>query len=280
MVNILVPTDLSDLSKIAADYAIKIANKLDANVTLLHVLRVVSPVRFKLQKQLKALEKELISKTELDMIRVMKPVARHAKFSDPLRYHVAIGSPFEKAVKKEARKLRSGLIIMGTHGASGLKKVVLGSNTTSMIAISAIPVLAVPEDATFRGFRNIVYATDMRNLKKELKLLIPYAEIFGSCIHIIHVAASGKDVADIEEKMEQVIEKCGYDKIVNIVLADTDIDDAIAQYVSINKADLLAMFTHNPTFYEKLFDRSCTRRMAFHSRVPLLAFKGVMRSGF
>jgi hypothetical protein len=36
---------------------------------------------------------------------------------------------------------------------------------------------------------------------------------------------------------------------------------------------LLTMFTHNPTLYEKLFDKSKTREMAFHSRVPLLAFK-------
>lgn len=274
MVNILVPTDLSKLSRVAADFAIKIANKLDANVTLLHVLKVTAPLRNTLQKKLRTLEPDLVSKTEEEMVRAMQPLARYARFADPIRYRVAIGAQFSTTVKKESRKLRSGLIVMGTHGASGLKKLVLGSNTTSMIAASPIPVLAVPENAAFKGFRNIVYATDMRNLKKELKVIIPYAENFDSTIHIIHVAPSGKDVGIIEEKMEAVIEKCGYDKIVNIVLADASIDEAINHYVMINKADLLIMFTRNPTFYDKLFDRSCTRRMAFQSKVPLLAFKG------
>jgi nucleotide-binding universal stress UspA family protein len=274
MVNILVPTDLSDLSKVAADYAIKFANKLDTPVTLLHVVQVVAPVRVKLQKQLKALEHELISRSEQEMIRVMKPVTKNAKLSEPLHHHVVVGHPFDQTVVKESRKLRSGMIIMGTHGASGLKKVLIGSNTAAMIAASSIPVLVVPRDAAFKGFRNIVYATDMRNLKKELKILIPYAEIFGATIHVIHVASSGREVDPIEEKMAGIIDKCGYGEIVNIVLADTDVNDAIAQYASINKADLVAMFTHNPTFYEKLFDRSRTRKMAFHSKIPLLAFKG------
>jgi nucleotide-binding universal stress UspA family protein len=274
MVNILVPTDLSELSKVAADYAIKIANKLDGNVTLLNVVQVTSPVRTTLQKRLRTLKPDLVEKTKEEMVHAMKNVARHAHFADPIRYQIAVGPRFTHAVKKESRKLRSGLIVMGTHGASGLKKVMLGSNTTSMIAASTIPVLAVPKDASFKGFRNIVYATDMKNLKKELKKIIPYAERFGSTLHIIHVASSGKDAGVIEEKMEGIIEKCNYDKIVNIVLADRSIDDAINHYITINKADLLIMFTHNHTFYDKLLDRSYTRRMAFQSKVPLLAFKG------
>lgn len=274
MVNILVPTDLSELSKVAADYAIRIANRLNGNVTLLNVVQVASPVRNTLQRKMRSWQPDLIEKTKDDMVRTMKNVARHAQFTDPIRYHVTVGPRFSYEVKKESRKLRSGLIVMGTHGASGLKKVMLGSNTTSMITASAIPVLAVPVDASFKGFRNIVYATDMKNLKKELKTIVPYAEQFDSTLHIIHVASSGKDVGMIEEKMETIIEKCGYDKIVNIVLADRSIDDAINHYITINKADLLIMFTHNHTFYDKLLDRSYTRRMAFQSKVPLLAFKG------
>ena len=273
MVNILVPTDLSNLSKIAAGFAIKIANQLDANITFIHVLTAVAPVRAVLEARFKSLRGELLQRAEDEMIKTMKPVVRGVKFAAPIKYHTVIGVPFSNALRKESKKLRSGLIVMGTHGASGLRKVILGSNTTSMIAVSSIPVLAVPEHAAFKGFRNIVYATDMKNLKKELKLLIPYARIFGSTIHIVHVSASGNDVSALEEKMDGIVEKCGYDNVVNMVLADEDVDDAIDQYVSINKADLLAMFTHNPTFYERLFDRSQTRRMAFHSRVPLLAFK-------
>ena len=273
MVNILVPTDLSEVSKVAANYAVKMANRLEANLTLSHVITIVVPVRSAYQRQLKHEEDNLIRRTQDEMITSLKPVAKHVRFAAPVLYHVAIGSPFSETLWKEARKLRTGLIVMGTQGATGLKKVVMGSNTTAMIADSHIPVLAVPEAAEFKGLRDIVYACDMRRLKKELKQLIPYATIFDSTIHIVHVAANGESVVDLEEKMERIVSQSGYAKIVTIVLADASIDDAIADYIRINKADLLVMFTHKPNFYEKLFDKSVTRRMAFHSKVPLLAFK-------
>jgi nucleotide-binding universal stress UspA family protein len=273
MVNILVPTDLSEVSKVAADYAVKMANRLEANLTLIHIITIVVPVRSAYQRQLKSAEDGLFRRTQEEMISAMKPVAKHARFAAPIIYHVAMGSPFSQTLLREAKKLRTGLIVMGTLGASGLRKVVLGSNTTAMIGDSPIPVLAVPAEAEFKGLKDIVYACDMRNLKKELKQLIPYATIFDSTIHIVHVTASAGKVGEIEEKMERVIATMGYEKIVTIVLADENIDDAIADYIKINRADLLVMFTHKPNFYEKLFDKSVTRRMAFHSKVPLLAFR-------
>ena len=61
--------------------------------------------------------------------------------------------------------------------------------------------------------------------------------------------------------------------MVTLVLVDNDIHSAIDQYVEVSKADVLAMFTHELSFFEKVFDRSMTRKMAFHSRIPLLAFR-------
>jgi nucleotide-binding universal stress UspA family protein len=183
------------------------------------------------------------------------------------------GSSFNDTVRKEAKRLRTGLIVMGTKGAGGLKKVVMGSNTTSIIEISHVPVLAVPEHAAYKSIRNIVYASDLKNLEKELKILAPYVEKFNCTVHLLHIISSGKDVDAIEEKIEKAMKKVGYKNYVTLVLVDEDIDGAIDQYVSVAKADLLTMFTHQLSFYEKLFDRSITRKMAFHSKIPLLAFK-------
>ncbi len=273
MVNILVPTDLSDLSRIAVQYAIRIANKLNGTVTLLHVILQPEPTRVAMRERLKAFEEELVRAAQEDLEALAAGFARQVRFTTPIRCRVAKGSSFNETVKREARKQHSGLIIMGTRGASGLKKVVLGSNTVSIIAGSSIPVIAVPEQATFKGFRNIVYATDMRNLEKELGILVRYIERFGSTIHVLHITSSGRELDGLEERMNEVIHKLGYKNMVSLVLVSRSIDQAIEDYVNVSKADLLAMFTHAPTFYEKIFDRSITRRMAFQSQIPLLAFK-------
>jgi nucleotide-binding universal stress UspA family protein len=273
MIKILVPTDFSALSKIAVQYALKIASRLNGQVTLLHVVTITKPTRATMHEKMRVLEEDLIRFAERDLNKLIKEVCKGTKSSEAISYNVIRSTEFTDVVKKEARRLRAGLIVMGTKGASGLKKTVVGSNTASVIELSSIPVLAVPNQAQFRGFKDIVYASDLKNLEKELKTLILYASPFGSTIHLVHIVPSGKDVDELEEKIDKVVKKLGYKNIVTLVLVDRYVEGAIDQYIGVCKADLLAMFTHDLTFYEKLFDRSMTRKMAFHSNVSLLAFK-------
>jgi nucleotide-binding universal stress UspA family protein len=274
MVNILVPTDLSELSKVATLFAIKVANKLEGNVTLLHVITIVQPTRATMRLRVKALEKELIAAAQEDIDKLVKDVSKSLKRADTLKVKVVLGGSFNDTVKREAKKLRTGLIVMGTRGASGLKKYVLGSNTASVLEVSHVPVLVVPELAEFKNFKTVVYATDMKHTEKELKTLIPYLEKFDTTVHLIHIASSAKNVSAIEKKIDTIVQKAGYKNVVVRVMVNQEVDKAIDNYVSTIKADLLAMFTHEHSFYDKLFDRSITRKAAFQSKIPLLAFKG------
>lgn len=273
MVNILVPTDLSDLSKIAVQYAIKIANKLGGTVTLLHVINIIQPTRATMRLQLKSLEKDLVDTAKEDLDIFVRDVSKQLKISEPIKVKVVKGANFNDTIKKEAKKLRTGLIVMGTRGASGLRKYVMGSNTTSVIEVSHVPVLAVPELGDFKNFKNVVYATDLQHTQQELKTLIPYLEKFGSKVHLIHVTSSLKEVSNLEKKISAIVEKAGMQNVICKVMVNKKIDEAIEHYVSVSNADLLAMFTHDLSFFEKLFDRSMTRKMAFHSKIPLLAFR-------
>lgn len=273
MVNILVPTDFSDLSKVALEFAIKVANKLDGNITLLHVVTIIQPTRASMRLRLESLEEELMSCAKEDMDSLIAEMASKIKTTKNISSKIIQGSSFNTTVKNEAKKLRSGLVVMGTRGANGLRKVVLGSNTTSVIDSSAIPVLVVPELAEFKSFKKLVYATDLKHLDAEIEVILPYVKIFESDVEVLHVTSSAKAVAESEAKINEAIAKVDYKKFkVNVVVAK-DIDKAVEQHVAENKVDLLTTFTHEYSFYERLFDRSLTRKLAFQSRLPLLAFR-------
>ena len=273
MVNILVPTDLSEVSKIAVQYALKIVNKLGGTLTVLHVVTIIQPTRATMRLQLKSLEKELMDTSREDMEAFVKTITKQLKTEVSIKVKVAKGTSFNDTVKREAKKLRTGLIVMGTKGASGLRKYVLGSNTASVIEVSHVPVLAVPELGEFKSFKNVVYATDLRNVQKELKTLIPYLEKFNSTVHLLHVTSSLKEVSALEKKIDGIVKKAGVTNVICKVIVNKNIDEAIDYYVAESNADLLTMFTHDVSFYEKLFNRSMTRKMAFHSKIPLLAFR-------
>ena len=273
MVNILVPTDFSQLSRFALKYAIKIANKLDGNVTVVHIITITQAIRISMREKMRSLDHNLKMSAEADLEKLIKTLSEQYKTNHPIKYQVVRGSYFPQTLMKEAKRLRSGLVVMGTRGASGIAKAVLGSNTNSVIEVSHVPVLAVPEHADFKGFRNVVYASDLKNLEQELEILIRYIEKFGSTIHLIHIVPPGKDIYSSEVKIESALKKFPYKNIVTLVLVDHDIHSAIDQYVEVSKADVLAMFTHELSFFEKVFDQSMTRKMAFQSKIPLLAFK-------
>jgi len=273
MVNILVPTDFSQLSKSALKYAIKIANRLGGNITVLHVMTMTRALRISMVEKIRSFDHDLIESAEAELETMIKTMSEQYKVKTPMKFEVVRGSYFPSTLLREARRLHSGLIVMGTRGASGLTKAVMGSNTNSVIEVSHVPVLAVPEKADFKGFRNVVYASDLRNLEEELVILIRYIEKFGSTIHLIHIVPPGDEVDVIEGKIDSVLKKFPYKNIVTLVLVDNDVDSALDQYVEVSRADVLAMFTHEISFFEKVFDKSMTRRMAFHSRIPLLAFR-------
>ena len=106
----------------------------------------------------------------------------------------------------------------------------------------------------------------------EPKVLIPLIEKFGSTIHILHIVEDG-DIEALEQQIEEAVARTGYKNIVTLVTVDQDIEGAIGNYISVSKADLVTLFTHKPSFYEKLMDKSVTRKLAFHSKIPLLAFR-------
>jgi nucleotide-binding universal stress UspA family protein len=273
MVNILVPTDFSPASKIAVQNAVRISNKLNGNVTLLHVINLEQKVKATLRMEIGS--RELIRTIQQNFQELIDQVSIDFENQEPITCRIVQGRSFEDTIMKESKRLRSGLIVMGTRGASGLKKAILGSNTASLIGVSHIPVLAVPEQADFTTFRNVIYATDMKNLEAELKILIPYVERFGSIVHILHIVEDGSQIEIVEKEINAVVTRMGYKNVVTLVTFDPDIDGAIDQYISVTKADLLTMFTHEPSFFEKIFDRSVTRNMAFQSKIPLLAFKAL-----
>ncbi|HEY9488038.1 MAG TPA: universal stress protein [Chryseosolibacter sp.] len=273
MVNILVPTDFSRLSRSALKYAIKIANRLDGNVTVLHVITRTRAIRISMLEKMRSPDHDMVLSAEKDLEKLIKTLSEQYKTKRTISYQVVRGAYFPSTLLREARRLRSGLIVMGTRGASGITRAMLGSNTNSVIEVSHVPVLAVPGKADFKGFRNVVYASDLRNLEEELKILILYIEKFGSAIHLLHIVPPGHQVDVIEAKINTVLKNFSYKNIITLVLVDNDIDSALDHYVEVSRADVLAMFTHEISFFEKVFDTSMTRKMAFHSKVPLLAFK-------
>lgn len=274
---ILLPTDFSKLSKVAVLYAAKLTKKLNAEIILLHVVFIDAPPRAQAALKTNQILDAMIDNAKLDFEYLTNEVKQEAGNKIGISYKIVKGYPVEDVIETFAHNNDIDLIIMGTKGASGLIKVLIGSNATAVIGNSNIPVIAVPEHARFNNIKHVVYASDMLALNKEVKTLIQFAQLFDSFIHILHIVSSNsKKKIDKIKIQNDLISKYNYPHISVHVLLNDDIVEAIDEYIADVKADLVAMFTHKPTFFEKLFGKSVTREMAFHSWIPLLAIKKIL----
>ncbi len=146
---ILVPTDLSEFSKHALRYGCEFANRFDAE---LHLLNVVQDVVALVPEPGMAFPAPGEYMTELrDSSR---QALEQLPDSDWLRSgrvtrDVRVGTPFVEIVRY-ARETECDLIVIGTHGRSGLAHVLLGSTAEKVVRKASCPVLTVrPEGHTF-----------------------------------------------------------------------------------------------------------------------------------
>lgn len=271
---ILIPTDFSTPAKVALNFAIKLGRKFNAELILLSVIYQEGPGRGSLKA--KDLEEILINDALNECAKLIEELK--SPYNPKIKYDVIPGYPVEKIINNYAINHDIDLIIMGTKGATGLKKILIGSNATSVINKSSLPVIVVPEFATFNDLSDIVYATDILDLRAEIEKVISFARNFNARVHILHVTSPREEkVIDAKEIVTQLIHRLNYPHISFAVSHADDPEEGIDEYIAKNKIDILAMFTHELTLFEKLLGKGITRQVALLNKVPLITFKKIHR---
>lgn len=141
---ILVPTDFSAYGDAAVDYAVRLAQPLDATVHLLHVVTMPVPGVGELG---------IINATAIAQLAARDAQTSLETLADRLRDRVTLGpvrvetgDPRE-SIDRVAEQIGADMIVMGTHGRRGLSRWFLGSLAESVVRTASCPVLTVHRPA-------------------------------------------------------------------------------------------------------------------------------------
>lgn len=274
--NFIVPTDFSINAKIAAKYAMLLAQATNANIRLLHITEPPLIGTDKLAAGYK--EKVSLAKEEAT-IQLEKLCSELNKDSNCIKcdYIIRVAERSSEVIVSAALNNKADFIVMGTRGAGAIKKLVLGSNTASVIEDSQIPVIVIPEKASIRSLKKIVFASEFRdsdvNAVKQLSII---ASSFDAEIIILHIVENKDEVkaefSIIDFFSAQVKKATTYPKISYRVFKSESIEKGIELFIDSVEADMIALSARNRNPIEKLFSKSLTKELSFHSKVPLLAF--------
>ena len=269
---ILIPTDFSELSKVAIQYAVDMSKDLEVELKLLHVIDTSAPSRARVGSN--KLQEAIKASSERAMKELLASVEKDNTHKIDISYEITSGTSIGKYVETTALKNDIDIVCIGTKGASGLKKILFGSNAASIIENSSIPVLTIPEFARYKGIKNIVYSSDFYNLEKELDLIIPFAKLMDAWIQILHIDKADEGFeGDLQQKEKSLIKDFSYQKIKMTELKISSVVLGINKFVADVDADMVIMFTHHTNFIEKVFQQSVTQNTAFQTRIPLFTFQ-------
>jgi len=137
---ILVPTDFSDESRAALAYGAALAETFSASLHLLHVLEaIVAPEAVPVQYESRQLE-AAVEATAWEELRGLLAGDEYARLQATLA--IEWGTPASEIIRY-AREHEIDLIVMGTHGRGGLKRLILGSVAESAVRSGPCPVLTI-----------------------------------------------------------------------------------------------------------------------------------------
>jgi nucleotide-binding universal stress UspA family protein len=186
--SILCPTDFSDASAHAIDLATAIARSYRAPITALHVL---DPM-FLMVPEIGVTDPTLEDRERARLRQEADAdFAAARKAGVTVEVVIDVGRP-APCILERASMLPAGLIVMGTHGASGFERLVLGSVTEKVLRKAVCPVLTVPprEDApgTRVPFRRVLCAVDFSEASATaLAYAVSLAEESGAALTLLHV---------------------------------------------------------------------------------------------
>ena len=140
---ILAPTDFSPSSESAIDYAETFAKRFEAEIVLIHVIE--SPAYSVTDTLILVNHEAALKATAEALMENLYKACLEKGLSATTR--VISGTPYREIIK-EAEAEKVDLIIMGTHGRTGVERLLLGSVAEKVVRLAAAPVLTVRSPET------------------------------------------------------------------------------------------------------------------------------------
>jgi nucleotide-binding universal stress UspA family protein len=272
---IICPTDFSECSLNAIEYAAKLGEKYSADMFLIHVpnkedyqklssgtLNFSDQYGFinkKLQKLVETVKEESLTKG----LKSCEAEYIEGKTVDTI---------LEFADHKNA-----DLIVMGTEGVNDFKKNFIGTRASKVVDRSNVDVFLVPRKVYFKAPRKFVYATDyLEEDKIAIQKIVELAAFYESEIDIVHVGTKVKviDRALHLTMVQELKPFIKYEK-VNYVLKSYRDEPGLGleNYLITSKGDVLVALSTKKSWFDQLFEKNLSRKMSYFINKPFLILK-------
>jgi nucleotide-binding universal stress UspA family protein len=273
MNKILVPTDFSEHAENALKVAAILAKKHNAEIYLLHMMEIpmqqIDPINAHSDIPEALFFMKLAHKKFEDLLA--------SDFLDGLTVHETVKADITfNEIKHTCKEFDIDLIVIGSHGSSGLKEMFVGSNAEKVVRTCDVPVLVIKNEHTTFDISDFVFASDFKNDNKETyKQAVKFAKAVDAKIHLLMVSTSNNFITthDANIRINDFISGETFENYTITIHNDTSIEQGVLNFSKDIDADLIGISTHGRQGIAHFFNGSISEDLVNHANRPVITFK-------
>ncbi|MCF8217875.1 MAG: universal stress protein [Bacteroidales bacterium] len=269
---IIVGMDFSEGSEVALNYAIRLANKLYANILMVWVEK--EKASSSVYKSEEHDPQEEASKRFEDLIQKKKDSLTGGKFMYKIR-----SGKVHKEIASQAKYHEAFLVVVGTHGISGFEEFWIGSSAYRIVTSSPCPVITIRyEEAEDRPIKKIVLPVDStRQTRQKSPFVATLAKLFEAEVVVLGVYTTmGTAVKMLVNGYVDQTAKYMEENNVKYSVDSREagnITDTTIEYAREVNADMIAIMTEQETTTANLLLGPYAQQMVNHSPIPVLSVR-------
>ena len=260
---ILVPYDFSDCATDALRVAAKIARLSGAVIDVVHLYEHMTDFHTENRRLREDIEAKLDQVPDL-------PFFEGIELKKFMLRQLSLNEMF-----KNERLAGADLIVMGSHGATGLRGIV-ASNTQRIVRQAPMPVLVIKQHVEDFEIRDVVFASNfsVQDVEK-FEAFLPVLGLFDPKVHLVKVNTprSFERSEDSNKAIDRFLQRHELKKFTASIYNDLSIEEGILNFAKGIDADMIAMATHGRTGFFQVVNGSLTEDIVNHTNFPVLSVK-------
>ncbi|OYX15897.1 MAG: universal stress protein [Algoriphagus sp. 32-45-6] len=272
---ILCPTDFSECSLNAIEYASRLGEKFNAELILFHVLNREDYEKLSPNDPDGRYQRDFV----YDKLRSLQQAVKDESLIQGLKsciIEIREGKIVYETLKF-AKEINADLIVVGTEGVNDLRSNYIGSRASRMVEQCETDIMVIPRKVYFKPPRKLIYASDyIEEDKLAVQKVAELARFYDSEIDIVHVSPTQKalDKSLHMTVVEEIRPFVRYEK-TNFVLKSfrDDLALGLENYLQVAKGDILVTLSMKKTFFDQIFSKNLSKKMSYFLNKPLWVIK-------
>lgn len=273
--NILVPIDFSDNSKAAFEFAIGLAEDLDAKVKVVHVLgEYNSPSPLIDNLIIPAPDESEVHRLDAFLQEEQDTMGNVlSKRKVKVNQETLFGS-IVPTILNLSNSGEYDLIVMGVTGEKAVSEVFFGSTASEISQKSKCPVLLVPRNYRYAGIMDILFACDFEHTSiAQMKSVASVAEFFDANVNLVFVKTEDDSDKGYDSKIKEIKQTFSeYAPDIEFkaeIISQDSVVEGVNEYCKENNVDMVLVVTKNRNFWQRFLHASVTKQLAIYAEEPV-----------